>query len=83
MEEVEGLEEARLRRVGDAVQALVPQLQHQLEQVGSERRSLDDELRSDKRYCGWERSQLRPKDVIKELQTDVEGVGDVIEVVRK
>lgn len=83
MEEVEGLEEARLGRVGDAVQALVPQLQHQLEQVGSERRSLDDELRSDKRYCGWERSQLRPKDVIKELQTDVEGVGDVIEVVRK
>ena len=83
MEEVEGLEEARLGRVGDAVQALVPQLQHQLEQVGSERRSLDDELRSDKRYCGWERAQLRPKDVIKELQTDVEGVGDVIEVVRK
>lgn len=83
MEEVEGLEEARLGRVGDAVQALVPQLQHQLEQVGSEGGSLDDELRSDKRYCGWERSQLRPKDVIKELQTDVEGVGDVIEVVCK
>ena len=58
-------------------------VQHQLEQVGSEGGSLDDELRSDKRYCGWERAQLRPKDVIKELQTDVEGVGDVIEVVCK
>ena len=67
MEEVEGLEDARLGRVRDAVQALVPQLQHQLEQVRGEGRSLDDEMSDSGRYCGWKRPQLRPKDVIKEL----------------